>query len=602
MTAIDSPPDDADRDPDDAASSLHRDERAQILPIVFFLGIAFFTSVVLVINTGRVTVGRVKAQNAVDAAAVSGATCVARGMNYVASNNITTSKLLALVVIVRALPDAFDVSLDILEAWKIAAEVMHAAANTPWTAWLHTVATVIEIKVQQEEILIEEVLTPIVDALVELLGVDDEDDGLVWLAIEGLDDLAEGIVYLTPVLAQVAANEVYGRNIAPEPGEGWMLPIYPAMPACEGNFEDYYDWTEHWVEEAADPIYVAGWITLTLSLFPLWYQASLEIQLNELFTGEESEITPSDPEMDAMKDIQNQINGINAEMVKVRDARTGILNDLVGLAQGIGLDVSTEAGQLGQIASRIETLQAEQAAGYETKEQAEAAASELQGLELQREGLYADLESRVRNALPGLDEDLRDVAKEKLDGDPNGITTRWAAQKDRLEELQQQLEDLDVEGAMGDRLDGGMPDDFDGGMGGLSGDVQERDQPHPWLLDPTGYPDSFSYLAVGFRKIRKPIVPAHFRRRLDASLVYAAARVFNTTEPDLWTADWRARLVKTEASMLANPLGSLPGDCEDAGGGGGMSELGDIDGLPSASEVLDIVDTLERMLGLLSKH
>ena len=39
--------------PIDFVRRFHRDRRGQIMPLVFFLGIAFFTGVVLVINTGR---------------------------------------------------------------------------------------------------------------------------------------------------------------------------------------------------------------------------------------------------------------------------------------------------------------------------------------------------------------------------------------------------------------------------------------------------------------------------------------------------------------------------------------------------------------------
>ena len=233
----------------------------------------------------------------------------------------------------------------------------------------------------------------------------------------------------------------------------------------------------------------------------------------------------------------------------------------------------------------------------------EKAAIELEVLELEREGIYGKLKEDVSNAIPSLEDAQEAIATEKLYGDPNGIIKRWEAQKDRLEDLKDQLEDLDVEGAMGDRLDGGMPDDFDGSMGGLSGDVQEREWPHPWRLDPSGYPGSFSYLAVGLRTIRKPIVPVHFRRSYANGVVYAAARVYNTTRPDLWTADWRARLVKTELSMLANPLGSLPSECGESKSGSGLSQLSQVlEDPPSGMEVADMVSMLEEMFGFLSKH
>jgi len=598
-----------DRIGDDAprARSLHRNEDAQILPLVFFLGIAFFTSVVLVINTGRTTVGRMRAQNAVDAAAVSGATTVARGMNYVSSNNITLSKALAIVVVLRAFPHAFDAAKDTLEVWKAVAKGLHSAANTPWTAWLHAVATAIEVKAGIEKGIIEAV-EPIVSGIADGLGVDDEDSGIIWLVMHALHYLGKAVVLATPVLAQVATIQVFAKDIRPEAGTGWLLPIYPAMPACEGTFADFYDETRHWAEEAADPIYVAGWIALTLSLFPVWYKESLGVELQKLFTGKESEIPRNDPELDAMNAIQAEIDKIAAALRDVRNQRTKILADLVALAEGLGLDVAANKGELGEIASRIEYLQADQAKATMDPPQTpevdpKVAAGELQGLEVRRQQIYEDLESRVRKTLPHLEGDLKDLVTADLDGSPDGITTRWKAQKDRLEDLQKQLEDLDVEGAMGDRLDGGMPDDFDGSLGNLQGNAQDRDWPHPWLLDPSGYPDSFSYIAVGFRSIQKPIVSVHFHRKLGFGIVYAAGRVYNLTRADLWTADWRARLVKAEPSMLENPLGSLPSACGDSGGGSGMSELQKLKiDVPTGADVMDTVATLKHMLQFLSMH
>ena len=66
----------------DRIRGFHRNDSGQILPLVFFFALAFFTGVVLVINTGRSVNDRIETQNAVDAANISGVTTIARGMNY----------------------------------------------------------------------------------------------------------------------------------------------------------------------------------------------------------------------------------------------------------------------------------------------------------------------------------------------------------------------------------------------------------------------------------------------------------------------------------------------------------------------------------------
>jgi hypothetical protein len=80
----------------------HGDRSGQIMPLVFFLGIAFFAGVGLVLNTGKTVNRRIQSQDAVDAATVSGANALARGMNFIARNNVTNAKILASIVIIRS--------------------------------------------------------------------------------------------------------------------------------------------------------------------------------------------------------------------------------------------------------------------------------------------------------------------------------------------------------------------------------------------------------------------------------------------------------------------------------------------------------------------
>ena len=95
----------------------HDDAQGQILPLVFAFSLAFFTGVVLLINTGTTVNAKIETQNAVDAANVSGATAIARGMNYLARNNVQMAKTLATIAIVRAFKDAIEAARLVLEIW-----------------------------------------------------------------------------------------------------------------------------------------------------------------------------------------------------------------------------------------------------------------------------------------------------------------------------------------------------------------------------------------------------------------------------------------------------------------------------------------------------
>ncbi|MGH9384806.1 MAG: pilus assembly protein TadG-related protein [Vicinamibacterales bacterium] len=85
---------------------LHRDDDGAIS----FLGVvgaaAFACLLLLIVNTGYATSGKIEMQNAADATAISGATWVARGLNVISMNNVTQTQLLAVALIIPALDDA----------------------------------------------------------------------------------------------------------------------------------------------------------------------------------------------------------------------------------------------------------------------------------------------------------------------------------------------------------------------------------------------------------------------------------------------------------------------------------------------------------------
>ncbi len=299
----------------DRLRGLHEDRRGQILPLIFFLGVAFFTSVLLVVNTGRAVNFRIENQNAVDAAAVSGATSMARGMNYLASNNIAQARLLSVVVVLRAIPKATDLGEKTLKVWetvvvpamKIAAQ---ALKGSPWTiaigVALDIAAEILKVKIKLEKI----ILKAIKNVIAEGFGWFDKaiknqtpqyqrenPSGLAWTLMRGMSLMGQGIAYWGPVVSQYTAQVVYQNNLSHAGGSGFALlvPLYPGMPVCKAGFARFQpplaNEPTEFVAEIADPIVIAGWVVLTLSFWPLYFNTGIDYQMKALFqeSGGESE-------------------------------------------------------------------------------------------------------------------------------------------------------------------------------------------------------------------------------------------------------------------------------------------------------------------------
>ena len=83
-----------------------------VVLIIIMLALALFASFVFyTFNVGRSVEGRVVTQDAADAAAVGGAGWAARSMNSVAMSNLEMARLLAMVNVLDAMPEAVDYTL-----------------------------------------------------------------------------------------------------------------------------------------------------------------------------------------------------------------------------------------------------------------------------------------------------------------------------------------------------------------------------------------------------------------------------------------------------------------------------------------------------------
>ena len=101
-------------------SRVHRDERGAISVLSVFAIFMFTILLVLIVNVGRQIDDKLRMQNAADAAAYSGASVIARGMNSIAFSNHLECETFALVAYMREGRDRKSEKFvpEILEAWN----------------------------------------------------------------------------------------------------------------------------------------------------------------------------------------------------------------------------------------------------------------------------------------------------------------------------------------------------------------------------------------------------------------------------------------------------------------------------------------------------
>ena len=92
--------------------------RGQVMFVVLLGTLLLAGLVMYVVNVGDQVNRKVLMQNAADAAAISGATWMARSMNVIAMNNVAQTRMLALIPILDAFPLATRMAYEEVKAWE----------------------------------------------------------------------------------------------------------------------------------------------------------------------------------------------------------------------------------------------------------------------------------------------------------------------------------------------------------------------------------------------------------------------------------------------------------------------------------------------------
>lgn len=531
--------------PWDLWTRLNRDERGQLMPLILFLAIAFYTGVAMVVNTGRTTREKVAAQCAIDAAAVSGANALARGMNYLASNNITQAKLLASVVIVRAFAPAIK---DARTTAKAVLQVAHGMVRSGeiMMGSVHPATVAIGVVLRATGwAMVQKITRPQIGELDLLVRMEqvvgqhsqlrarwaDEPSGLAWRGLRALVGIADEIAKTAPYIAQVSARAIYGRNMERYNGQGaWLLPLYPNLPVCKGAFADFVEPVRGTTQKYAEWVYDKARWALVLSLFNTHYARYVKDEFNKLFTGTGTELG------------EFQDEGLQSVERKQADA------------EETAREIEAEERRLSELRRRLDEYYRRQAEGDDmssairsTEEQIQRSEDRIQRLRVRGEG-----ESREAGRL-----------------------------------MEKRLE--------GDR--GRQP----GGLGALTGPVQDRKWLYPYLIDGSGHPATFTVFAIGYRGAQELMTETQFEQPNTNGGVFAAARIYNSIRADLWTPDWRAKLVASDAQLLRERLGSEPATCGESGRPVGGFQLGvQVGAIPPSESGL--LQAMRRMLNDLSHH
>ena len=112
---------------------LHRDERGAISVLSVFAIFMFTILLVLIVNVGRQIDDKLRMQNAADAAAYSGASVIARGLNAIAFSNHLECETFALVAYMREGRDRKSIMFvaEILDAWKTVGSKFASGTGQP---------------------------------------------------------------------------------------------------------------------------------------------------------------------------------------------------------------------------------------------------------------------------------------------------------------------------------------------------------------------------------------------------------------------------------------------------------------------------------------
>lgn len=211
---------------------LHRAEGGQAIfaMIVFFFllaGLAF-----LILNAGMQQNHKVRVQSAADSVTAGGAAWYARGLNVVSMANVMQTQLMSMVLMLDTLetvvPPATECIDDLVQNLGSSAAGRDISLDDRIKDWLAVG------NARSEQEIIHQF-----EDVVEGIPMPDYcryDDGVLWELSKLMEGFKTVMVRVTPHAAQREAIDIADEN---QMDFGFVVPIWPELPVGRGRFEDF---------------------------------------------------------------------------------------------------------------------------------------------------------------------------------------------------------------------------------------------------------------------------------------------------------------------------------------------------------------------------
>lgn len=206
-------------------AGVHRDQQGAISVLSVFAIFMFTILLVLIVNVGRQIDDKLRMQNAADAAAYSGATVIARGMNAIAFSNHLECETFALVAYMREGRDRKSEKFipEILDAWMaVGQKFARGTGNEPLSQKFKLMGQAIVQKVPIERAMVQEfslmafhesrLTLPLFEYI--LAGPDYENSGgIPDRSPEGgfIPRFQRAVLLTVPYIASIATDELVQR-------------------------------------------------------------------------------------------------------------------------------------------------------------------------------------------------------------------------------------------------------------------------------------------------------------------------------------------------------------------------------------------------------
>jgi Flp pilus assembly protein TadG len=278
------------------ASRLHRDEQGTISIVSVFAMLLLAMLLGMVLNVGRHIDGKIKMQNAADAAAYSGGVVLARGMNTLAFTNHLLADVFALTAFMREAQEQNASSFvpSVLAAWSEIGPVFASSGFEKFDRLGRAITQKVPLEQQmvttysQWASASSELMLPVLEDI---------------LAEEQIPEFQRALVQATPHLAQFATAEIARRHGLTSPDRGrmdgvlWRTNVDPVggrseedlrtLPAVdpvldmEIDQEEYFEVARRQRRQLAER-YLADWNNESLRVFDLEAKMS---QFGNLWRG-----------------------------------------------------------------------------------------------------------------------------------------------------------------------------------------------------------------------------------------------------------------------------------------------------------------------------